>query len=43
MADYKVPRHVAFVEEFPRTATGKIQRAVLARQAEANLAGGQAD
>lgn len=43
MADYKVPRHVAFVEEFPRTATGKIQRAVLARQAEANLAGGQTD
>jgi fatty-acyl-CoA synthase len=39
MADYKVPRHVAFVTEFPRTATGKIQRAVLAKQAEAQLTG----
>lgn len=37
MADYKVPRHVAFVEEFPRTATGKIQRAVLAKAAEESL------
>ncbi len=33
MADYKVPRFVVFLDEFPRTATGKIQRAVLARQA----------
>ena len=37
MADYKVPRHIAFVDEFPRTATGKIQRAVLAKAAEESL------
>jgi fatty-acyl-CoA synthase len=33
LADYKVPRFVTFVDEFPRTTTGKIQRMVLARQA----------
>lgn len=33
MADYKVPRHVEFVEEFPLTSTNKIQRFVLAKQA----------
>ncbi len=33
MADYKVPRYFAFVREFPKTTTGKIQRAALARQA----------
>lgn len=38
MADYKVPRHVSFVTEFPRTATGKIQRSVLAKEAEERLA-----
>jgi fatty-acyl-CoA synthase len=38
MADYKVPRHVVFVDEFPRTATGKIQRSVLAKEAERSLA-----
>jgi fatty-acyl-CoA synthase len=37
MADYKVPRHVAFVTEFPRTATGKIQRSVLAKQVADSL------
>ncbi len=26
LADYKVPRHVQFVDEFPTTTTGKIQR-----------------
>ncbi len=30
MADYKVPRYVQFVRDFPRTSTGKIQRFVLA-------------
>lgn len=39
MADYKVPRFVKFVEELPRTPTGKIQRAVLAKQAEQEVAG----
>lgn len=36
LADYKVPRHLRFVEEFPLTSTNKIQRFVLAKQA-ANL------
>lgn len=35
MADYKVPRHIRFVDDFPRTSTGKIQRFVLAQQARA--------
>ena len=34
MADYKVPRYFKFAAELPKTTTGKIQRAVLARQAE---------
>jgi fatty-acyl-CoA synthase len=29
MADYKVPRRVSFVDDFPKTSTGKIQRFVL--------------
>ncbi len=33
MADYKVPRHVRFVDDFPRTSTGKIQRFVLQKEA----------
>lgn len=37
LADYKVPRFVTFVDEFPRTATGKIQRMVLAQQAAKNV------
>jgi fatty-acyl-CoA synthase len=39
MADYKVPRHIHFVDDFPRTSTGKIQRFVLAQQARALLDG----
>ena len=39
LADYKVPRHVRFVESFPLTSTNKIQRHVLAAQAEALLRG----
>jgi fatty-acyl-CoA synthase len=39
MADYKVPRHVAFVDDFPRTTTGKIQRFVLQRQAREKVTG----
>jgi fatty-acyl-CoA synthase len=38
MADYKVPRHVQFVDDFPRTTTGKIQRFVLQQQAREQLA-----
>ncbi|MGU3492996.1 class I adenylate-forming enzyme family protein [Xanthobacteraceae bacterium A53D] len=33
LADYKVPRFVTFVDEFPRTATGKIQRMELSKAA----------
>jgi fatty-acyl-CoA synthase len=29
IAHYKVPRHIVFVEEFPMTATGKIQKFVM--------------
>jgi len=39
MADYKVPRHLRFVPDFPRTSTGKIQRFVLAQQARDALQG----
>jgi fatty-acyl-CoA synthase len=34
MADYKVPRHIEFVRDFPLTSTGKIQRYVLADTAK---------
>ena len=39
MANYKVPRYVRFVHEFPMTSTGKIQRFILRKQAieEMNL------
>jgi fatty-acyl-CoA synthase len=33
MADYKVPRFVEFVTDFPRTSTGKIQRFILQHEA----------
>ena len=29
LASFKIPRHVAFVDEFPMTSTGKIQKVVL--------------
>ena len=29
MAHFKVPRHVTFVDQLPKTATGKIQKYVL--------------
>jgi fatty-acyl-CoA synthase len=31
VADYKVPRHVEIVDDFPRTSTNKIQRYILQR------------
>lgn len=37
MADYKVPRFIEFVAEFPRTTTGKIQRFILLREARARV------
>ena len=42
IADYKVPRHVTFVSEFPRTTTGKIQRVSLTERARDSLARGAA-
>ena len=38
-ADYKVPRRVDIVDDFPRTSTNKIQRYLLQREAERILAG----
>lgn len=34
MADYKVPRLISIVDDFPRTSTGKIQRFVIKQQGE---------
>ena len=31
MAHFKAPRHVTFVDQLPKTATGKIQKYVLRR------------
>jgi len=39
IAHYKVPRYVRFVDEFPRTETGKIKRAVMALQAREDSGG----
>jgi len=38
MANYKIPRHVRFVTEFPMTPSGKIQKFRLAEQGRAELA-----
>jgi len=38
IADYKVPRHVRFVDEFPLTSTGKVQRTALAEIAKREVA-----
>ena len=35
LASFKIPRHVAFVDEFPMTSTGKIQKVVLRERAGA--------
>jgi fatty-acyl-CoA synthase len=37
IAHYKVPRHVRFVDSFPMTITGKIQKFVLREQMSAAL------
>ena len=39
MANYKVPRMVAIVDEIPVNATGKVMKDVLRRQADAHRAG----
>ena len=38
LARYKLPRRWVFVEALPRTALGKVQKAVLARQLGPDLA-----
>jgi fatty-acyl-CoA synthase len=35
VASFKIPRHVAFVDGFPMTSTGKIQKVKLREQARA--------
>jgi fatty-acyl-CoA synthase len=37
IAHYKVPRHIRFVDEFPMTVTGKIQKFIMREQMTAEL------
>ena len=37
MANYKAPKYVKFVDDFPMTATGKIQKFILKDQATREL------
>jgi fatty-acyl-CoA synthase len=37
IAHYKVPRHICFVEEFPMTVTGKIQKFIMRERMAAEL------
>jgi fatty-acyl-CoA synthase len=37
LSDYKVPRFVEFVDDFPRTSTGKIQKSALSERARAAI------
>jgi fatty-acyl-CoA synthase len=39
LASFKIPRHVAFVDEFPLTSTGKIQKVRLRERARSAWAG----
>jgi fatty-acyl-CoA synthase len=32
IAHYKVPRHIKFVDEFPMTVTGKVQKFIMRQQ-----------
>lgn len=34
MAPFKIPRYIKFVEEFPKTASGKVQKYVLKQEME---------
>ncbi|MDA2913584.1 AMP-binding protein, partial [Acidobacteriia bacterium AH_259_A11_L15] len=38
MADYKIPRYLHFVDGFPQTASGKIQKFKLRERARRDLA-----
>jgi fatty-acyl-CoA synthase len=42
IAHYKVPRHIRFVDEFPLTVTGKVQKFVMREQMVAELGVGTA-
>jgi fatty-acyl-CoA synthase len=37
IAHFKVPRHIRFVDEFPMTVTGKIQKFVMRKRMEEEL------
>ena len=37
IAHYKVPRHIKFVDEFPMTVTGKVQKYVMRERMMAEL------
>ncbi len=37
IAHYKIPRHIRFVEEFPMTITGKVQKFLMRQQSIADL------
>ena len=37
IAHYKVPQHIRFVEQFPMTVTGKIQKFVMRQQMSREL------
>jgi fatty-acyl-CoA synthase len=39
IAHYKVPRHVRFVQDFPMTVTGKMQKYLMREAMERELAG----
>ena len=39
IADYKVPRHVEIVDDFPRTSTNKIQRYILQKDVAVRFVG----
>jgi fatty-acyl-CoA synthase len=43
IAHYKVPRYVRFVDAFPMTVTGKVQKFLLRQRIEAELDGGRHD
>jgi fatty-acyl-CoA synthase len=38
VASFKIPRHVAFVDDFPMTASGKIRKVDLRADAEKRFA-----
>ncbi len=40
IASFKIPRHVVFVEAFPTTSSGKVQKAALREEALRRLGGG---